>query len=440
MTREGKIIVGVNIAVVIVWGISMGARVMGEMRGREILGRNVGESVEITGTVAKDPDTNESRTNIVLKDLRAKEREIPGKLFVTLRINREVRRSDTVTLSGKLAEGFGTYGAAMYRPSILKTVRPEPGDVLLDVRNWYAERVEAAVGGTEAKLGLGYLLGMKSGLPTELLELLRTVGMTHIIVTSGTHMSIIVGLARRIFGKVSRFFGASASLLLIILYIGMVGLAPSITRAGLVSALSLIVWYTGRKFGALRLLIIVAMITLLIDPMYVQDLGWLLSFAAFGGVMIVGPRLTRFLYGKQKPGLVASTLITTLAAFLTCTPILLYYYGTMSLISFVANLLILPTVGVAMGLTFLSGMLPAMGVLAGWILKYHIFVVEFLGAQKSFLIELPAGNPLVFLAYAPLILIILIAWRRERRLFAVENDVKVSKSNASSQNWAFEMI
>ena len=69
--------------------------------------------------------------------------------------------------------------------------------------------------------------------------------------------------------------------------------------------------------------------------------------------MILGPKITKYFYGEKKPGFIGETVITTLSATLMTLPITLYYYGTISLISVVANLLILPTLSYAMGLVFL---------------------------------------------------------------------------------------
>ena len=107
----------------------------------------------------------------------------------------------------------------------------------------------------------------------------------------------------------------------------------------------------------------------------------------------------------------SGTLISSAAAALLCTPILIYDYGSVSLISIFVNLLVLPTVSFAMGLTFLTGFSAIfMPFLADFIsfvnkmlLDYQIWIVEFFGSKKEFLLELPKNNPLVFLAYVPII-------------------------------------
>ena len=67
---------------------------------------------------------------------------------------------------------------------------------------------------------------------------------------------------------------------------------------------------------------------------------------------MLAPKILEFFYGNQKPNFVVSTILTTISATLTTLPIVLYYFGQISLISVFANLLILPTLPYAMGLTF----------------------------------------------------------------------------------------
>ena len=398
-------------------------RVSSELAGENYIRQFYGQEVLITGTVDGDPETDESGTKIKLTNLKFGEDGVvaSGSLYISEYRNENLVRGDNVTLRGKLTEGFGTYVGYMYKPNIEKILKPEPGDWVLMVRNWFAERVRGLVPEPQVNLGLSYLLGMKAGLPDDLSENLRTVGLVHIVVASGAHLSILVEIARKIFGKLSRFAGLLFSVLFVVFFMAMVGWTPSIMRAGIMTILTLLAWYVGRKFASWRIILIVAAGTLLVNPMFIINLGWLLSFASFAGIMILGPRLTKFFYGEKKPGFVAEIIITTLAATLMTLPIILYYYGTVSLISVVANLLILPTLPYAMGLVFLSGAVvgvPFLEMAVGWLatklLDFHIAVVEFFGGMKSFLIEIEPYQTWVFLIYLVIFVPLVIGFIRQK--------------------------
>ena len=394
-----------------------------ELNGEDYIRQFYNQTVMVSGRIDGDPETDESGTKIKLMDLKFGEEgvAVSGGLYVSEYRNEELARGDNVVLKGKLTEGFGTYVGYMYKPNIEKILKPEPGDWVLGVRNWFAERVASLVPEPQVKLGLSYLLGMKAGLPDDLDENLRTVGLVHIVVASGAHLSILVEIARKIFGKLSRFAGLLFSVIFVVFFMAMVGWTPSIMRAGVMTILTLLAWYVGRKFAPWRIILIVAAGTLLVNPMFIINLGWLLSFASFAGIMILGPRLTKFFYGEKKPGFVAEVVITTLAATLMTLPIILYYYGMVSLISAVANLLILPTLPYAMGLVFLTGAVagvPLVETVAGFmatkILDFHIMVVEFFGGMKSFLIEIEPYQAWVFGIYLVVFVPLVIGLIRQK--------------------------
>ncbi len=396
-----------------------------ELEGENYIRQFYEKTVVVSGTISGDPEMDEGSTKYKLVDLKFGENgeyETRGNIYVSGFKNSKLKRSDRVTLKGKMSEGFGTYAGYMYKPEMKKWERPEPGDLVLKVRNWFSERIEKLISEPQNKLGLSYLLGMKSGLPDELAENLRIVGLVHIVVASGAHLSILVEIARKIFGKISRFAGLMFSTLFILFFMAMVGWTPSIMRAGIMAMLTLITWYVGRKIAPLRMIIMVMAVTLMMEPMFLINLGWLLSFASFAGIMLIGPELTRAFYGRKKPGFIAETVITTLSATVMTLPVTLYYYGTVSLISVMANLLILPTLSYAMGLVFLTGIvagIPGVEVAVAWcatkLLDFHIAVVEFFGNMREFLIEIPPYQPGVFLIYIIIILPLLYMWWKKRR-------------------------
>lgn len=315
-------------------------------------------------------------------------------------------------------------------PSEKEKVESGTESLILGARDWFAERIENQLPEREAKLGMSYLLGMKKGIDDNLAEALRTVGLTHIVVASGAHLSILVEIARKIFGKISRFSGLLFSILFILFFMCMVGWTPSILRAGVMAILTLVSWYVGRKIRPWRLILMVMAFTLVLNPIFLTDVGWLLSFASYAGIMILGPGVTKFFYGGKKPGFIASVVLTTVAATLMTLPITLYYFGQVSLISVIANLLILPTLPYAMGLVFFAGLfaeVPGLEIvfsfLAEKILNFHISMVEFFGSMEQFLIKIEPYNAWVFLLYLAILVPFLwrlFKWTRERKNGKIE--------------------
>ena len=196
-------------------------RCSGELVNEEYIATLYGQNVIVCGVIDGDPEVEDDATKYKLKDLKFGEDgeyTASGSIFITGMKNENLARGDKVMLKGKMKEGFGTYNGYMYKPEIIRWGRPEPGDWVLNVRNWFAGRVKGLMSEPQVNLGLSYLLGMRSGLPDELNEKLRTVGLVHIVVASGAHLAILVEGARRIFGKMSRFAGVFFSVIFIVFF------------------------------------------------------------------------------------------------------------------------------------------------------------------------------------------------------------------------------
>ncbi len=389
-----------------------------------------GKSVENPSTIA---DTTKGTITNFLE--QSNFLSVAGSMYVTIADRAALERSDLILLQGKLGEGFGTYVGKIYRAQLLAAERAGVGDIFAKFKRKFAERVSEFVPSPEVDLGMGYLMGAKSGLPEDFAEALQAVGMTHVVVASGAHLAILIGAAKKVFGRISKFAGTMFALLMILAFVLIVGFTPSMTRAALVASLSLMAGYVGRKFTPLRLIALVAMITLLLSPTFLLNLGWQLSFASFFGILIVSPRITRLLYGGKKPPWLASMLVTSVSTSLICAPILIYNFGSLSFLALVANLIILPTLPYAMLLMLLTGVASFWPFLASiiaqptiWLLDLHIWVVNFLSEQTTFIINPPSADIRVFLIYLPVLVFLVGPVLRRRTTKRAKADVGLAEN------------
>ncbi len=413
-------------AIMIVMGFCSGlffgsCRISPELASLDFFRTHSGETVILSGTLSESPDTSSGGMSIRLKDLHVYTNHddqegisLSGSAYVKLSRSADLERSDTIVLKGKLGNGFGTFATSLFRSTVLSIERPSPGDIFVSFKNAFTSRVKDLIPSPAVDLGLGYLMGLKSGLSESFSDMLQTVGMTHVVVASGAHLAILVNAAKKIFGRLSKFAGTLGALLMIMAFAMIVGFTPSMTRAALVATLSLLVSFVGRKFTPLRLIILVAALTLLIEPTNFLSLGWQLSFASFFGLLVIAPRLQKSLYGGKAPPWLASMLITSLATSLACAPILIYNFGSLSLLSFVANLIVLPTlpyVMFAMLLTGIASFIPFIATfiatITSFLLNLHIGVYTFLSEKTMFIIEFSEKNWYVFLLYFPLCLFLI---------------------------------
>lgn len=371
----------------VVIGICYGATVRGGLYVYEPL---VGTTLTLQGRLKEDmSSTAKGLAVLQLDHIQYGEKELPGTVWVSVIGHPKAKRGDIVTVNGKTTPGFGTYSLTMFTARVVAIAHPFPGDIGRVVRDWFADAIRKAIPEPEASLGIGYLTGQKSALPPDLSKALQIAGLSHIVVASGYNLTILVRLARRAFIRVSKFVSVFAAGIMIAGFVSMTGLSPSMTRAGLVSGLSLLTWYYGRQFHPFVLLPFAAAITVLWQPSYAWgDLGWQLSFAAFAAVMIVGPLLQRYFFGEKEPGTIRQVLGETVAAHIVTIPIVVPAFGVLSNVAIPANILIVPLVPLAMLLTFIAGLAgliypsiaDLVGIPASWLLHYMTFTSQYLAA------------------------------------------------------------
>ena len=248
----------------------------------------------------------------------------------------------------------------------------------------------------ESSLLAGILLGVDTGLSSELQQAFKNTGTAHIIAISGFNISIIAGI---FFALFSRFFGDRRGTLIaiigIILYTFIVGADAAVVRSAVMGILALWARQLGRRQTALNTLLAVALIMCLWNPLYVWDVGFQLSFFATLGLILYGTPFSEFanrIISKYFPAstaeraaeLFSEFVLLMLAAQLTTIPIMAYHFQRISLVSFIANPFILPPQPAVMILGGIAVLLSLLwfpiGQIAAWIawpfIVYTIRIVE----------------------------------------------------------------
>lgn len=371
----------------------------------------IGQTVELRGVITEDADISEKQISLRLQASEMNNEAVAAKIYASLSTRESApRRSDEIILRGKLSEGFGVFSGTIFRADIIG-INKKP-DFVRDVRDNFANKIREYISSPAVDLGLGYLLGQKNALPSDLGVALKAVALTHIVVASGYNLTVLVRFSRRIFTDISKRLSVIFSASLIIFFVLLVGFSPSMVRAGIVALLSLLLWYFGRKIQPLFLLILVAAITLLLNPGNIYDLGWQLSFASFFGVMVVSPLLKAYFFGDQEDlASLKQILLETISAQLATLPIILHIFGGFSPVSILANLAVLPFVPLAMALTFAVGVAsyiwPFLSVifafLASLVLEYSVMAINFFAEISVVRLEQEISFAVVVALYLGLI-------------------------------------
>ena len=146
-----------------------------------------------------------------------------------------------------------------------------------------------------AQLLKGILLGKRSDVPTETLDLFRNSGTFHVLAVSGLHVGLIAMFCY--FGfSLFRFPQKILCLLTIIavlIYACLIGFRPSVFRASLMAILFLFATLIDRDADIFNLLAFAALVLLLLNPLQIWDVGFQLSFVAVVSIVYFVPKMEK---------------------------------------------------------------------------------------------------------------------------------------------------
>ena len=202
----------------------------------------------------------------------------------------------------------------------------------------------------------GFLIGDTSGLSPVHLARLRRSGLSHFVAVSGGNVALFLGgLWLLMWPMATRpRIKALVALVALAVFVVITRWEPSVLRAALLAALLLTSRATGFPLTGWAALGAAATLALLVSPELAHSVGFGLSVAATLGVM-VGARIPV----SRRPRWVWQTLGSAMAAQVAVAPLLLWVFGSLPLLSPLANLVAVPLVTVATGLG-------GIGALTGW--------------------------------------------------------------------------
>lgn len=231
-----------------------------------------------------------------------------------------------------------------------------------------------------AGLALALTTGDKSGLTGGFYTALKRCGLAHVVAVSGMHMSMVVMLAAMLVRRRRRKMMAIVSIPLVLAFMALTGFAPSVVRAGVMQILLLLGPALSREGDTVTSLSFALLLLLLQNPYAAMSVGLQLSFLSVAGILTITGRLNEKFFhrfplkkGKTKPRRLYNRAVRFLVGCVTMsigaiaftTPLTVYYFGTVSLISPLANLLTLWAVTVLFLLCLpaaaLGGVLPVAG-------------------------------------------------------------------------------
>lgn len=317
--------------------------------------------------------------------------------FLTAGVDPAYRLGDVLKAQGdwqavqEIAEKNPGYAQYLMRRGIAGVVRYPTLTLMVAAEHsssvrqeWVRVKTQQLFAEPEASLALAMIFNQVGLIPPDIAEQFRMTGITHILAISGSNITLLAGLLY----AVSLMFpipGWMRALLISAFlwgYVLFIGWPISAVRAVFFWTLALFGLHLRALvgFGTVLLLTVVMMVTL--DPLVLQDIGFQLSVAAVCGIaiaMLIARRLPR---DYQKFGWL-DVLAVTGGAFLATWPISAYHFGTFSVSSLIANVLVVPIISfmyTVMVVVLIGSLVPGVGLVGA-------FVVHLLWRISVFFID-----------------------------------------------------
>jgi len=278
------------------------------------------------------------------------------------------------------------------------------------------------------------LLGKRTDLDNEVYQHYVDAGAVYILAISGLHVGIITAILLLLLQKMPNL-GFYRPLRYFILLAGLwafafiAGASPSVLRATVMFSFVGLSTLMRRKQGRFDALMLSMLFLLLINPYYLYDVGFQLSYVAVFSIMKFYPVMRKWWQPENKYlQWIWSLFLVGLSAQIVVLPISLYYFHQFPILFFVSNLVVVPLlqpilIGSIIALCLGSfGILPyAIVFVLEKLIALMNFLVAFIAHQEMFIIRnIPFTTPLLLSSLLTVfILIVFVHYRKYKVLIAL---------------------
>jgi competence protein ComEC len=246
-------------------------------------------------------------------------------------------------------------------------------------------------------------------LPDDISRNFSRTGTSHIVAASGFNISIISFSAYFLMlwitgNKKSAIISA---IIIIIIYSAIAGFSPSVSRAMIMALMAMGAQLLGRRHATSNGLATAILILLAINPLWIADAGFQLSFVSTFCLFVVAPAMFALEANKPFPYKILSMLVISICIQILSLPIITSNFHTFSTVSPFANLIVIPITTILTPLGALAAVfgsiIPAIGS-ALCFLAYPLLVlldksIELLASPTWSLLSVGAMSMVVWIPY-----------------------------------------
>ncbi len=309
-------------------------------------------------------------------------------------------------------ERQGVYGRTVAKGFIIRK-KGEGKGYVQQIRGYFSKLIEANFEKETSQLLQTLLLSKRTDLSNELLQSYIDAGAVHILAISGLHVGIITMILLFLIQRLPNSSKGYQWLRYIILLVGLwsftliAGSTPSVLRATVMFSFIGLYFLSRNPQGRFDALIVSMLVLLLINPFYLYEVGFQLSYAAVFSILTFYPAIMKWWYPENKfLRWVWQLLVVGFTAQIAIVPISLYYFHQFSGLFFVSNLLVVPLLQPVLILSIIALLL---GALLGYVPSLLVMIIRDFVAIMNTLIRSIAGQEDFILRNIPFNTLLLLA-------------------------------
>ncbi len=209
---------------------------------------------------------------------------------------------------------------------------------------------------SELSVIVALILGQQQDISQDVLHDYQYAGAVHILSVSGLHVGFILLFINFLLRPIPKNKMGSFSKLFIIIVslwiFGIIaGLAPSVVRSVTMFSFVAVGMYLKRSVNIYHTLLVSAFLILLFQPSFLFDVGFQLSYVSLFFIVWLQPLFSRIWKPKNKiTNYFWDILTVSFAAQIGAFPLSVYYFHQFPGLFFVTNIVILPAMGLVLGL------------------------------------------------------------------------------------------
>ncbi|MCB9218877.1 MAG: DNA internalization-related competence protein ComEC/Rec2 [Ignavibacteriales bacterium] len=250
------------------------------------------------------------------------------------------------------------------------------------VRKALDEKISLLHNSKSSALLKGILLADRSEIDYDIKTSFIDSGVIHVLAVSGLHVGFISIIIFLLLGRLDIRVKYIGTIFGLILFLILTGGHPSVFRATIMASVYLLAKLTNRVTNGFNSIAIAALIILLINPNELFNPGFLLSFSAVLSILIIYPKLSKAINQLNINKVIKNVLLfisVSFAAQIGTLPFTIIYFNKLSIISILANLIVIPIIGLNVSIGILTLAISLLSnYLAGIFASANSFLIDFL--------------------------------------------------------------